>query len=59
MLYWQSMQAILHFFSHLGNWRVAKWHERKRLERKVTAGTKRAIKEYRVTFERLKEFDKQ
>ena len=52
------MQAVLHFFSHLGHRNLFKRLARKRLERKVAAGTNRAIKEYRTTFEQLKEYDK-
>ena len=52
------MQAILHFFANFRPWSIRKLRERKQLERRVAVGTERAIKEYRATFEKLKEYDK-
>lgn len=53
------MHAILHIFSHLSPRRIRERRARKRLERKVDAGTTRAIKEFRQTFEKLKAYDRQ
>lgn len=52
------MQAVLQFIAHVGQWKFFKRRARKQLERKVEAGTNRAIQEYRTTFEKLKEYDK-
>lgn len=53
------MQTILHILNRFDPRRIAERRARRRLELKVDAGASRAVKEFRKTFEQLKEYDRQ
>lgn len=52
------MQTMFHIISFLNPRKILERRARKQLERKVDAGTTRAIKEFRQTFEKLKAYDR-